>query len=187
MIDEYEDEYSSSNFGTIISNFIADVQRNISPTEKLKEISRFIKREFNIKTYLVYKNMLISGFYDSDEKAIFLNKNHNSQRQVFSLVHELGHFVFGHQSSWRREGFDYNKTKEDEFLANKFAGEFLMPETEFISQINEFRRNTKIEGKFTKEQKQILFERLANYFSVSKSYVEIRYYTIKDKLQKIAS
>lgn len=74
---------------------------------------------------------------ENDMLVVGVNKAHCSNRQRFSIAHEIGHYLLGHyrdifiDSSEASEGkfdaFDseHNKTQEQE--ANHFAGELLMP------------------------------------------------------------
>ena len=78
----------------------------------------------------------VSGltFIEGDVKSIGVNMNHASARQRFSIAHELGHYLSGH------EAYDHSKTQVEvgptflnphnrqESEANEFAAELLMPE-----------------------------------------------------------
>ena len=78
----------------------------------------------------------VSGvtFIEGDLKTIGVNAHHAPTRQRFSVGHELGHYLSGHES------YDHSKTHvEDrpgflapqnriEIEANEFASELLMPE-----------------------------------------------------------
>lgn len=75
----------------------------------------------------------ISGFYDCEENAIFVNEEEYPLRQTFTVAHELGHSVLhgdwarsaDYQVLWR----DPNKQHQDfrEKEANAFAASLLMP------------------------------------------------------------
>ena len=72
-------------------------------------------------------------FIENDIKSIGVNAGHAPTRQRFSLAHELGHFLSGHES------YDHEKThvedrptfmgshNHQEIEANEFAAELLMP------------------------------------------------------------
>jgi len=63
---------------------------------------------------------------DEDLHAIGVNENHPKVRQRFTIAHELGHYIMGHdENTILDDTFDKNTDKERE--ANKFAGELLMP------------------------------------------------------------
>jgi len=68
-------------------------------------------------------------------RAIGVNKNHPKVRQRFSVAHELGHFVSGHEDFSHdnvehidREKKYLNRFHRMEEEADEFAAELLMPE-----------------------------------------------------------
>jgi Zn-dependent peptidase ImmA (M78 family) len=75
----------------------------------------------------------MSGAYFAGDRAILINTNHPLARQRYTAAHELGHYVFGHESSidpqtdplarWggRSQWSDHEKQAE------AFAAWFLMP------------------------------------------------------------
>ncbi|CAA0112360.1 Uncharacterised protein [Halioglobus japonicus] len=74
----------------------------------------------------------ISGFYDSEEDAIFVNEKEHPLRQTFTIAHELGHRTMHRE--WAASN-DYvvmmrdDTTSNDahEIEANEFAGNLLVP------------------------------------------------------------
>lgn len=75
----------------------------------------------------------ISGFYDCEEDAIFVNEDEYPLRQTFTVAHELGHKVL-HEEWARSEDYkvlwrDPEKQTQDfrEQEANAFAANLLMP------------------------------------------------------------
>lgn len=40
---------------------------------------------------------VLSGFLDAKKKVIFVNKNNTLEQQKFTIAHELGHYMLGHQ------------------------------------------------------------------------------------------
>ncbi len=63
---------------------------------------------------------------DEDLHVIGVNENHSKVRQRFTIAHELGHYIMGHdENSILDDSFDKNTDKERE--ANRFASELLMP------------------------------------------------------------
>jgi len=58
--------------------------------------------------------------------AIGVNKNHPPNRQRFTIAHELGHYILGHDSS-KIVDDTFDKDNDKERAANKFAGELLIP------------------------------------------------------------
>lgn len=70
----------------------------------------------------------ISGtvIQEEDLLAIGVNDKHPRVRQRFTIAHELGHYILGHDTSKILDDkFDKDSDKEKE--ANKFASELLMP------------------------------------------------------------
>ncbi|MEX0799862.1 MAG: ImmA/IrrE family metallo-endopeptidase [Dehalococcoidia bacterium] len=74
-----------------------------------------------------------------DAKVIGVNENHAEVRQRFSIAHELGHYLNGHEDFTVRGGqekirvdgeFDFTDPQQRrEQEANEFAAELLMPES----------------------------------------------------------
>ena len=73
---------------------------------------------------------------DGDQKAIIVNSKHSKNRQRFSIAHELGHYLSGHEDfdDEKRIFIDPHKKylnpqfrQEEE--ADEFAAELLMPES----------------------------------------------------------
>ncbi len=70
----------------------------------------------------------VSGVLKKDKKAIGVNKNHHPLRQRFTVAHELGHFLLGHEGHEEEfvdDKFDRPFPVERE--ANLFASFVLMP------------------------------------------------------------
>lgn len=78
----------------------------------------------------------VSGvtFISGDLKSIGVNKNHAKTRQRFSIAHELGHYLLGHESYDEemvhvdRGQWSATSHNQQEQEANEFAAELLMPE-----------------------------------------------------------
>lgn len=102
-----------------------------------------------------------SGYYDSKQKTIFVNDDYPATRNLFTIAHEIGHFVL-HNGSQNR--FDeYHKYTPEELKrereANDFAGELLMPQYKFKEVFDEVRGDMK---------------KLADRFGVSIRAAEVR-------------
>ena len=72
----------------------------------------------------------VAGFYDKQNKIIYVEKNDPPQRKLFSIAHELGHVFLGHQHATvlyriTREDQKYPKEESE---ANSFAAHLLMPD-----------------------------------------------------------
>lgn len=81
----------------------------------------------------------ISGMLviDDEVRAIAVNRNHHPNRQRFTIAHEIGHFLSGHEDYDQKDFVDQKKFYvDDSFVthdpmeqeANAFAAELLMPE-----------------------------------------------------------
>lgn len=73
----------------------------------------------------------MEGIYQPSERArIFLSVHRPLARRHFNCAHELGHHVFGHRAGLdelRQAAEADDHLSPDEFLADSFAGHFLMP------------------------------------------------------------
>lgn len=63
---------------------------------------------------------------DVDLHAIGVNANHPKVRQRFTIAHELGHYIMGHDQKTVLDN-SFDKKTDNEKEANKFASELLMP------------------------------------------------------------
>lgn len=79
------------------------------------------------------KELQLSGFLDYPNHAILYNPYEPSCRIRFTIAHELGHFLLGHGSANR--GSARSNMAMNEVLANRFAAELLMPETQVRSHL----------------------------------------------------
>jgi Zn-dependent peptidase ImmA (M78 family) len=70
----------------------------------------------------------ISGMIIKEDNllAIGVNSNKPETRQRFTIAHEIGHYVMGHDEDTILEDF-FDKKTDKEVEANKFASELLMP------------------------------------------------------------
>src|SRR6266404_2917385 len=78
-----------------------------------------------------------SGFclYDDVFPIIYVNNSHAKTRQIFTLFHELAHILF-HTSGIDLLTDDFiqrlpDDAKKIEIICNRFAAEFLLPESDF--------------------------------------------------------
>jgi len=72
----------------------------------------------------------VAGFYNETEKVIYIEKDDNSARKLFTIAHELGHIFLGHKNydllfRIPKENAGYSK---EEVEANSFAAHLLMPD-----------------------------------------------------------
>ena len=103
----------------------------------------------------------LSGYLDSENKTIFINEDYPATRNLFTVAHEIGHYVL-HEGTQNRFDQYHKYTSEElqrEWQANEFAGELLMPQYKFTEIFRELQNNTK---------------KIADWFGVSQRAVEIR-------------
>ena len=83
----------------------------------------------------------LSGAAITDRQfpLIFVNARHPTPRSLFTLAHELGHLLIGHDSSIALDG-DLSGSDQTERQANAFAAAFLMPANEVDRYIKQYGR-----------------------------------------------
>ena len=128
-----------------------------------------------------FRENKISGFclYDSEFPVIFINNSMPKTRQIFTLFHELAHLLF------RTGGID--KVNDDylsllsgnnlliERFCDKFAAELLVPDSDFVTQMNfssidEFAIN-KFAARYSVSREVVLLKLLDHQF-ISSSFYE---------------
>jgi Zn-dependent peptidase ImmA (M78 family) len=110
-----------------------------------------IARELGVSVFFVtfggdFKN--ISGFYDCEDNAIFVNEAEYPLRQTFTVAHELGHQIL--HSEWAKSSdykmlmrdSDYAGNEPHEKEANAFAAHLLVPR--FL--LDGYWKSTSVEG-----------------------------------------
>lgn len=104
-----------------------------TPPVSLEQICN--KLGFKIVPYEFPSSMSALFIIEEGLRAIGVNKNHSIVRQRFSVAHELGHFVSGHEDFSHdnvahidREKKYLNRFHRMEEEADEFAAELLMPE-----------------------------------------------------------
>lgn len=92
-----------------------------------------------------FKDRYISGFclFDESYPLIMLNNSNSFTRQIFSLIHELGHLLLGIDgvTDIDESYFQFlsDKERKAEIFCNEFASEFLVPSSEFVNDIETFK------------------------------------------------
>lgn len=109
----------------------------------------------------------VAGFFDPNEKKIYVNNSDPANRQVFTIAHELGHYKLGHKPEeygvlmrWQRD--DAKKPIEKE--ADEFAGNLLVPE----GMLTKLMKQYKLDGS------ELDIDILSRLFGVSKDVIKIR-------------
>lgn len=128
----------------------------------------------------------LEGIYSSTPRpTIIIGSERPPARQFYTCAHELGHYIFGHGECLDEIECTHNN-KNEELLADMFAGYFLMPKLAVITAMSQ-RGYTA--GRLTPEQ----VYRIACYFGVGYSTIlthmhyslEIISYSEMEKLKKI--
>jgi len=161
--------------------------------EYIRGVVQDIRNFFNLKDSLNREDLLelirkLKGTFQADkdlevdakiekniENTVFkitIRKQFYELRDNFSIAHELGH-LFLHMGYltdpmlWKNSNdrFDRFGYSQEELEANEFAGNLLMPESEFIKN---FRNN------YNDEKKIVNLKKLSQFFQVSPKAIEIR-------------
>jgi Zn-dependent peptidase ImmA (M78 family) len=117
-----------------------------------------------------FKQDDISGFclIDTSHPIIYLNNSTTKTRQIFSLLHELAHILFGVNGLSKFDASYIeqlpNAEKQLELFCNKIAAEVLIPSADLSQQIKSLPQNVE---QTSEEQ----FALLANRYSVSREAV----------------
>jgi len=127
-MNDYEiNQYANELRETFSNNVPVDVY-------KICESLNIMVMEEDIKSqaYLICQN---------GKTAIIVNKNVKDQRKIFSIAHELGHFMLPDHSKHifgcTYNDMDYRTKKPIEIEANKFASQLLMPAEILRADIND--------------------------------------------------
>ena len=111
----------------------------------------------------------LAGYFDHMKKIIYVNDNYPATRNLFTIAHEIGHCILHDKINKgydRREDEYHNYTPEErgkEYEANQFAGQLLMPESQFVEVFKKY------DGKFSK---------IADVFGVSVRACEVRAFNL---------
>lgn len=124
----------------------------------------------------------ISGIlqvYDSNSAIILINSLHHSNRQRFSIAHELGHFflhakkgIHIDKKTFLRDKKSSSALDNSEIEANKFAAELLMPRDFLLNEI----KSRGIEDLIDTDED--IVKELAEKFRVSTTAMAIKIQTL---------
>lgn len=125
----------------LIRNFLnIDFKTQISWKNKDEAIDKWRNILITYGIYIfkdAFRNNQFSGFslYDENHSVIIINNSMPKARQIFTIFHEIGHLLFKAGGVDALEESFFNRLQSDyyiiEQICNKFAGEFLLPATEF--------------------------------------------------------
>ena len=102
--------------------------------DRLEENGIFVFKE-------AFKDDGFSGFclYDKEFPLIFINNSKSNTRQIFTLFHELAHIQFktGGVDTRLDDYINYldGNDRKIEIICNHFAGQFLVPDSDFNEKI----------------------------------------------------
>jgi len=99
--------------------------------EPVKNLAEILTERRGIKIFVLPLPKEISGMFTYSHSiggCILINQRHHSGRQLFSLAHEYGHFLF-HKKKMAFVDYLNAKPNRDERFVDLFAAEFLMPES----------------------------------------------------------
>ena len=165
-------------------NCIADLPLAIAKAEEVLKINNCdkppidpsdIARKIGIKVMdCSFENPNISGYYDFDEKTIYVNRNEFVKRQQFTIAHELGHAIL--HEDWVNSS-EYTCLYRDQFIkatddikeleANEFAGHLLVPS--FL--LNKYYEELKTSEEYLIED---ILQKISDVFFVSIPVIKIR-------------
>jgi Zn-dependent peptidase ImmA (M78 family)/transcriptional regulator with XRE-family HTH domain len=151
---------SISRLGTKVEveNIAQQIRRDFGLGRWGIDIFSLVRNHFNIFVIDAEFGKSVGGLYSTDTKGnpvIVINSSiENTQRSVFSLAHELGHFLMDKNES------DVDLLTDEEELADYFAAELLVPK-ESLFQLSQ---------KFPDDEKELTKDEiinLAEIFTVS--------------------
>ena len=123
-----------------------DKQFNLKDSEHALKFWRGILEDCGISVFKdAFGDDAFSGFclYDDRFPLIYVNNSKHFNRQIFTLFHELAHLLFktGGVDTNVEDYLDYLSGDDRliEILCNKFAGEFLVPSSDFDARIRGLR------------------------------------------------
>lgn len=107
----------------------------------------------------------LNGKYSSD-KVIILNSEDSDEHLLFTIAHEIAHYIYDYNPIIHHEYFNKYNTEESqtdsEIRANRFAASFMMPRSKFEKFYN---------NKLSKKEN---IDRLSRIFQMPKTSVERR-------------
>lgn len=143
-----------------------EVQYDTNNREDMFEIWRNAFADVGIYVFKeAFKDDNVGGFclYDDMYPVIFVNNSTTKNRQIFTLFHELAHLLLkgNHVDLANRDYIEDlpSDSKNIEIVCNKFAGDFLVPNTIFNSLIS------------SKKVNEVFIKQLANKFIVSQEVI----------------
>ena len=138
------------------------------PENSLLDISKSLNIEIHTVDFTKIEGMeRVDGMVQYNPAKILISKHKLKQRNLFTLAHELGHFILHKANIGGRFRVDMKgnlteKEDREEKEANYFAASLLVPKTEFFNLLSA-----------TKNIPDSLHS-IADYFGVSKTMIKVR-------------
>ena len=139
---------------TLLNNFIDNKSNGLDNKNNLTDIIQIAKiMGFEIfhtqfeKDKRELSGMIgISENFKKDfgsEKIIILNSMDSDEHMLFTIAHEIAHYIYDYNPETHKEYFNKYKTDEiqtdEEKRANRFAAAFLMPEKKFRAFLKQIK------------------------------------------------
>jgi len=164
---------SAENMATAVRDYLGIALETQLQWKDVDTALKKWRKAIESKGIYVFKDAFhldeISGFciYDYEFPVIYLNNSMPMTRQIFTLFHELVHLLLKTGGIDKRNDTFLRKLRGDnkraEVLCNKFAGAFLVPDSDFETILHEV--NPDEEG----------IQQLANRYKVSREVVLRKY------------
>lgn len=112
----------------------AELLKKYSITEPIVNVFDIVKNEGLDLKFIKFPPKLqeVAGFFDPDTKTIFVNAEEPTNRQTFTVAHELGHYLLEHKPTEYKVLMRWEKPEGEkqplEQEANCFAACLLVPE-----------------------------------------------------------
>lgn len=131
-----------------------------------------------------FEDRFISGFslVGSEYPVIFVNNSNAFSRQLFTLIHELGHILYGVSgvTDFDESYIDFmgNSDRNLEIRCNRFAGHFLVPDESFKEDIRHYKATSPdsisdIADKYS-VSREVILRRLFENRVVTRVYYETK-------------
>lgn len=161
-------------------------ERNFRPPIQLKELASMLDLEVKIGLPDVanFEDLSYAGHVSVSETGagkIWINPFESEVRQRFTFAHEIGHYVLHLFGDGKREFKDDAKTlrrggawNRDEYQANNFAAQLLMPKYLLLEYGAQLIENHKKENNGKAISVTSFVSALANMFNVSQAAMTYR-------------
>jgi len=161
MENEKLQEISRKNTNITFQDIEEDLQKNIKQNYVFPVGELCDRLDLKVELQPLAKGC--SGYIDIQSKTIYINNSseYTASRMRFTIAHEIAHYVL-HEGIKNRFDENNNYSQEEldqEYEANDFAGELLMPKNIFINLYKKYKSN---------------LTKIADFFGVSTKAVEIR-------------